>query len=94
MTVQSELVMENNQTFRMFTELTLSEQASLSGGESIVCKGGRGGRGGDGGDGKPGKPGKSGKPGRNCTSGKLSAADKRVIRQAVADVSDLLSNLF
>jgi hypothetical protein len=39
--------METSQTFPIFTELTLSEEGSLSGGGSITAIGGDGGRGGD-----------------------------------------------
>jgi len=89
--------MANSQIFSIFADLTLSEEASLSGGSTVICKGGNGGAGGAGGAGKPGQPGqpgKPGKPGRSCTSGKLSKADRRQLRQDLAELKADLENLF
>lgn len=95
--------MENRQAFSVFTELSLSEQASISGGKSVSsCSSSNGGNGGNananggvGGNGGiaiagTGQPGKSS---INCKSGKLSEADKKVLRQTLAGVSHLLSDL-
>lgn len=83
--------MENNSTFLVFSELTLHEQANLSGGGSV---GGRGQDGKPGGPGKPGKSGKPGKPGRSSKSGKLSKADRRILNRTLMRVSNLMSDLF
>lgn len=95
--------MENRQAFSVFTELTLSEQVSISGGKSVsFCSSSNGGNGGNananggvGGNGGiaiagTGQPGKSN---INCKSGKLSKADRKALLQTLAGVSNLVTNL-
>lgn len=76
--------MATSQTFSIFTDLTLSEEANLSGGMTVVCNGGNGGAGGAG---QPGQPG-------SCKSGKLSKADRKKLRQDLAEMKAELKNLF
>lgn len=88
--------MANSQISSMFTDLTQSEEASLSGGKTVVFKGsdGKPGKPGKPGIGKPGKPGKPGEPGKPGKPGKLSKADQREIEQALSDLEYELSDLF
>lgn len=92
--------MNNTPTALIFTELTLREQASLSGGDSTAnggnayANGGRGSSGGIAIAGDGGESGKNGRNGRVYKSGKLSKADRKVLRQTLANMSDLLSDLF
>lgn len=77
--------MEKSQILPIFTELTPSELASISGGRTTIICGGGGGGGAI--AGKPGKPGKSG----SC---KLSKADKRAISKVLAELENVLADLF
>lgn len=82
-----------------FTELSLSEQASLSGGDQSANGGNANANGGVGESGGiaiggPGGVSKPGKPGRSYKVGKLTKADRKVLGKVFEQVSGLLSALF
>lgn len=72
----------------LFTELTIDEEASLSGGETTIIIIGSGGG---------GKSGKSGKAGVVLTGKKAKAVGKAInksINQGLADLDKVLTGLF